>query len=76
MSGHSLYDPDEALKRIRSRTAEILDDGMTDALVSEDLAALVRGMDEWLCGGGFPPKAWNPKIYSADPFSGPAVPST
>jgi hypothetical protein len=65
-----MFDPDENLRRQREVVAIFLDppEGafpyttLVDA--ADDLAALVRGMDQWLSSGGHPPKAWQVKIYS------------
>lgn len=50
-------DPNAALERIRAICERIIHDGARrdDA---EELASYVAGLDEWLTGGGFPPKAW------------------
>lgn len=65
-------DPNENLRRQREVASIILDppdrsqvfpySTMVDA--AEDLAALVRSMDEWLRRGGFPPDDWNPVIHA------------
>lgn len=60
-------DPEENLKRIRERVAEINDPGISKAewaYAASDLAALVQSLDEWLSSGGFAPRAWRVPIHA------------
>lgn len=53
-------DPNEALRMIREWAAEeheLRDD--------EDIAAAFRGLDEWICRGGFLPRDWEQGRTSA-----------
>jgi hypothetical protein len=69
---HALYakhpfNPDECQRRLRELSMVILNapagnfpyTTMVDAC--EDLAALVRSMDQWMSAGGTPPRKWRTK---------------
>lgn len=54
-------DPNAALRQIRN-VIETLEDCESDAgraACATDLADLVKGLDEWLSKGGFPPGEWD-----------------
>jgi hypothetical protein len=57
-------DPDANLAEMRDLSTRILGD-TTDTINSDEairLAELVQALDGWLSGGGFPPKAWRPRL--------------
>ena len=56
-------DPDEALKRLRELTQNVLrlaELGEDNAELGVELAEQVEALDEWISKGGFLPKAWQP----------------
>lgn len=63
-------DPEVALATIRRLIGEIhaADNLRDQAVLGENLADVVEGLDEWLCKGGYLPDAW--KVQA---FSGPGI---
>lgn len=62
-------DPDAALDRIRELCSVVLDDGvplLRRKSAAEDLAELVRELDQWLSRGGFLPRPWRMLLRPAD----------
>lgn len=56
-------DPDQTLERI-IETAEFILGGTAGDMFeesAEELAQQVLDLNEWLCRGGFRPKAWQPR---------------
>jgi hypothetical protein len=60
-------DPNEALRIIREIVRSIVDDGNEDFYASLELAETFDGLDEWIKGGGFLPKAWKPRVTEVVP---------
>jgi len=58
-------DPDECLKKIRRLTKEY-NDGLIDDFEFSAAAELVAALDEWICNGGFLPKAWTNVVSAQD----------
>jgi hypothetical protein len=57
-------DPDANLAEMRDLSTRILGDAGLDPISydADRLAELVQALDGWLSGGGFPPKAWRPRL--------------
>ncbi len=53
-------DPNQALKELRSLVAEY-DRADEHIDLTDELVSLFAGLDGWLSGGGFLPKAWEAK---------------
>jgi flagellin-like hook-associated protein FlgL len=54
-------DPNATLERLRQLAVQVLNPDHQDALgdeIAEEMAELVRVLDDWMSAGGFLPAAW------------------
>ena len=55
-------DPNATLEQLRQLAVQVLNPDREDALVdeaAEEMAELVRALDDWISRGGFLPAAWS-----------------